>query len=149
MALFVCYLLGRLGAYGHQTWQGGSEGARKTPRENEIWKFQSVAMEIRKFSHGSDIGLIALNLVWYNLIPHSNFPAKNERNLPSGSRDRPIATGMATRFRLRLSWTLGRPRARAWRPRARDVARDVTDVKQIGIEVLSMSNFEFLKSDHY
>ncbi len=109
-------------------------------------------METRKFSHGPGIGLIVPNLLWYNLLPHSDFPAENEWNLPRGFRDRPIATGTATRFRPRLSWALWCPwwrPARAWRPRARDVARDVTGVQQIGIEVLSMPDFEFLKSDHY
>ena len=62
--LFVRLLLGRLWTYAGQTWQGGPAGARKTPRENEILKFQMVAMETRKFSHGSDIGLIALNFLW-------------------------------------------------------------------------------------
>ena len=33
--------------------------------------------------------------------------------------------------------------------RARDVARDVTDVQRIGAGALSMPNFEFFKSDHY
>ena len=66
-------------------------------------KIQMVAMETRKFSHGPGIGLIVPNLLWYNLLPHSDFPAENERNLPRGFRDRPIATGTATRFRLRLS----------------------------------------------
>ncbi len=41
------------------------------------------------------------------------------------------------------------PRTRMTSSRARHVARDVTDVKQIGIEELSMPNFEFWKSDHY
>ena len=62
MALFVRYLLRGLLTYGHQTRHGGRGWSRKTPRENEISKFQSVAMEMRKFSHSSDIGLIALNL---------------------------------------------------------------------------------------
>ncbi len=39
------------------------------------------------------------------------------------------------------------PRARVTSSHVRDVARDVTDVRQIGIDVLSMANFEFLKSD--
>ncbi len=60
MALFVCYLLGRLWAYGHQTWQGGREWSRKTPRENEILKFQTVAMETGKFSHGPGIDPMVL-----------------------------------------------------------------------------------------
>ena len=56
-----------------------------------------VAMETRKLSHGPGIGLIVLNLLWYNLLSNSNFPTENERNLPRGFRDRPIATGTATR----------------------------------------------------
>ncbi len=44
--------------------------------------------------------------------------------------------------------TSSESRARVTSSRTRDVARDVTDVLEIGIEVLSMPNFEFLKSDH-
>ena len=61
--VFVRLLLGRLWTYGCQTWQGGLGGARKTPRENEILKFQMVAMETRKFSHGPGIGPMMLNFL--------------------------------------------------------------------------------------
>ena len=57
------YLLGHLLTYRHQTRQGGAGGARKTPRENEILNFQTVAMETRKFSHGPGIGPMMMNLL--------------------------------------------------------------------------------------
>ena len=60
VCLFVPYLLRRLRAHGRQTWQGHRGGSRKTARENEIKKFKSVAMEIRKFSHSLGIGPIVL-----------------------------------------------------------------------------------------
>ncbi len=49
--VFVRILLGRLLVQGRQTWQGNQGRARKKSRDNEILKFQSVAMEIRKFCH--------------------------------------------------------------------------------------------------
>ncbi len=93
MALFVCYLRGRLWVYGHQTRQGGSGGARKTPRENEILKFGTVAMEIRKFSHGLDNAPMMLNFLWRGPLGPTYLHAKNKQNLPRGFRDRaPLAT---------------------------------------------------------
>ncbi len=43
-------------------------------------------MEIGKFCHGSGVGLRALHFSWWDLLHHSNLLAKNERNLPNGSR---------------------------------------------------------------
>ena len=68
VCLFVRELLRRLWVHGHQTWQGGRGQARKTPRENKILKFQLVAMETRKFSPGSDIGPMMLNLLLWDLL---------------------------------------------------------------------------------
>ncbi len=64
MALFVRYLLGRLGTYKHITRQGGPRGAQKTPREKEILKLGTVSMEIKKFSHGLDNAAMMLNFLW-------------------------------------------------------------------------------------
>ncbi len=50
--VFVRLLLSHLRTYGSQIWQGCRGGAQKKSRENEILKFQSVAMEISKFCHG-------------------------------------------------------------------------------------------------
>ncbi len=61
--VFVRLLLCRLWTYECQTWQGGPGGARKTPPENIILKFQMVAMETRKFSHGPAISPIMLNFL--------------------------------------------------------------------------------------
>ena len=47
MALFVRCLLGRLWAYGRQTWLEGRVRARKRARENKILTFQMVAMEFK------------------------------------------------------------------------------------------------------
>ncbi len=65
--VFVRLLLGRLWTYGCQTGQGGPDGARKTPCKIEILKFQMVAMETRKFSHGPGIGRIVLNFFMMEL----------------------------------------------------------------------------------
>ncbi len=104
-------------------------------------------MEIRKFSHGPDIGLMVLNFSWRTLLHHTNLHAKNERNLPSSFEDRsPPSNCLATMTEERDSCLDDVVHDVT---RAHDVARDVTDVKQIRVEVLGMPNFEFLKSDHY
>ena len=45
--------------------------------------------------------ILMISLI-YGILIHMNLHAKNEENLPCGLRDRHIATGMATRFRLKL-----------------------------------------------
>ncbi len=123
--LFGRYLLGRLWAYGGQTWQGGAGWSQKRARENEILKFQSVAMETRKFSHTSGISLMVLNFSGWNLLCHSNVPAKNEQNLPYGFRETaPLATGWQPN-QDEAWWRHAWRHSRAWRHRARRVARNV------------------------
>ncbi len=61
-----------------------------------------VAMVIQKHSKSIDIEQILLISAVYGFLIHINSHAKNEGNLPSGFRDRPIATEVATRFKLRL-----------------------------------------------
>ncbi len=89
VALFVCYLLCRLRTYRHQTQQGVPGWSRKTPRENEILKFQTVAMETRNFSHSPGIGPMVLNFAGWSLLCHRGLSAKNQRNLPCGFWDSP------------------------------------------------------------
>ena len=52
----------------------------------------TVAMAMKKPSKISYIDLMAMNSGGYSLHYHINWPAKNGHNLPSGFRDRPIAT---------------------------------------------------------
>ncbi len=82
-----------------------------------------------------------------HLLCHRDLPAENERNLPRGFRDRaPLTTAWQPNQR---DTEVALMTSSVTSSRVRDVARDATDVQQIGIEVLSMPNFEFLKSDHY
>ncbi len=143
--LFGRYLLGRLRTYGHQTWQGGPGGARKTPRENEILKFGTVAMEIKKFSHVLDNAPMMLNFLWWTLLHHTNLHAKNKQNLPCGFEDRAsLATAWQPWLRREIvAWMTSfmTSLARVTSSRARDVACDVFDAQQIRLEVLSMPIF--------
>ncbi len=148
--LFVRYLLGRLWTCGHQTWQERWGGSWKRARENETLKFQLVAMEIAKFSHSSGICPMVLNFLWWDLFYHRNLPAKNEQNLPSGSRDRPSLATAWQPMVVALMKSCMMSLTRTWRHRAwRHRARHHCDVRQISAGALSIPNFEFLKSDHY
>ena len=79
-----------------------SIGTRRCNCENGIWKFQSVAMEMRKFSHRAAIGLMVLNFCMEGLCGHNNLYAKNRQNLPHGCGDSAHSNGLATRVRQRL-----------------------------------------------
>ncbi len=57
---------------------------------------------MQKPSKSMDINPILLIFAVYGCLIHINLHAKNEGNLPHGFRDRPIATEMATKFKLRL-----------------------------------------------
>ena len=84
--------------------------------------------------------------------------AENERNLPRGSRDRPMATAHSNQTVERdcchydlTCDVLARARRHLARRARRHLARRARrhgDVRKIGAEVLSMANFEFCKSDH-
>ena len=52
----------------------------------------TVAMVMKKLSHGSDIDLMVTKLCIWCLLNHTNLLAENEQNLPHGFRDRPLAT---------------------------------------------------------
>ncbi len=76
-----------------------------TSRENKIFeKSKRVAVVMQNPSKSKDIKPILLVFAVYVYLININLHAKNEANLPSGFRDRPIATEAATKFRLRLWW---------------------------------------------
>ena len=90
-------------------------------------------------SCGSYIWMIVTNFSISGRLAYTDLPTKNEHILPCGSRDRPIATCLTT-----ILWSVTVPMHGAWRHHARRVA---CNVRQIGVGVLSMPNFEFFKSD--
>ena len=81
-------------------------GKLKTGRYISRWSFfekvTTVAMVMKKPSISTDIGPTAMIVGLSTWLIRTNVLAKNQENPPRGFRDRPIATGMATRFRLRL-----------------------------------------------
>ena len=65
-------------------------------------KSKTVATVMQKPSKPMDIDPIIMIFAIYGSLTHTILHAKNEGSLPCGFRDSPIATAMATRFRLRL-----------------------------------------------
>ena len=77
-------------------------GTRGCNCENGIWKFQSVAMEMRKFSHWAPICLMVLNFSMKGACGHNNVHAKNWQNLPHGFGDIAYSNRLVIRVRQRL-----------------------------------------------
>ena len=104
---------------------------------------------MQKPSKSMDIDPILMNFARYIRLIYINWHAKNEENLRHGFRDRPIATvrqpdsDWGSGCIVTLSGTS--LRARVMSPRAwRHIMSG-----QNGTALLSMTNFEFSKSDHY
>ncbi len=60
-------------------------------------------MVMEKPSKSTGIGQIAMIFAISTWHTYTNLHTENQKNPPRGFGDRPIATDMATRFRLRLS----------------------------------------------
>ena len=67
-------------------------GANRTLNHWFPWQHNCFHGSRLKCSHCSHTGLRWMILAIHNVIGHTNFSAENEQNLPSGSRDSPLAT---------------------------------------------------------
>ena len=71
-------------------------------RNKILGKSEMVAMVMEKPSKSTGISPIVMIFFVSTWLIHTDLHAKNQGNPLSGFRDRSIATGTATRFRLRL-----------------------------------------------
>ncbi len=79
-------------------------------------------------------------------LAYTDLPTENEDILPCGSRDKPIGYGIATCLTT-IFWSVTVPIHDDVITALRHTRR-LCDISQIGVRVLSMANFGFLKSDH-
>ena len=107
--MFDRLLLGRLWADRRQTWWEGWGRVRKGSYGTGFHGNLTAFTVNRKRSHCSHIGLMVLIFLKCSLLDHVHLLAENERNLPHGFRDRPIAT----------AWQPSKVRMRLWRDRSR------------------------------
>ena len=101
--MFVLHLLR---GFGTDLGESYINGKLKTGRNITRWSFfeklKIVAMVIEKPSKSTGIGPIVIIYARSTWLIHTNLHVKNHGNPPCGFQDRPIATGTATKFGLRL-----------------------------------------------